>query len=698
MAVLGLQTVALAFQIASFAFLLIVVLTAPVTDVLSIADHDNYKYGIFGYCDEYSCSDATFNYNPTDLVSSLDTDEWAMSNSIRSSLSNLFIIQPIALGITFISLIILILTHIHSLTHLPKIFILAIIFTLLSTLLSSLICIVIFLLFYPNVTYGSWILIPAAVLNLLAFILTILARNINSNKNFNENTSVDLIDDEFNKKVNSYSNLNYNNNFASSSNSLPPPPPPIIGSFNDNINDTNINNKNALGSNNNSENTYLNVSKPDDHKNYQENLSARTLTQDSAYEEQKSNVNDKVSLTDISKPSFSKTTPPVQPSFNNNFNNNNNNSITPIHNGPTSNVNAPIINPAFNPYQNQNQTQNPHSNSNSTLNLNRNPNLNSNPNSIPNPNINMNMNSNSSFGRQPRNSLTRANQPNFISNPDMTSFYNSQNNINNDFSSQNDPYPNPQNPAPYPTAPYPTAPYPTNPPYASPSNISNNPQGQFNNYLPQDPSSPTIQQQPQNLNPNAINPNSPSPDLNNNINEDERSDGENSDFTSVSQRPINPRYYQAQQQQPPYYPPQQQQQPPPPPPQQQQSYYPPNQQQQGYYVQQQQQQPYIQGHRPSSGSGYYPPQQPQFQQPPPPQQQQQPSKPQLSSVDIVLNSNPDFDLPGTAQKPRPGRRFVAGAGQLQGTNFRPTYKHRPSLNISNIPPASLSGDSPYNFR
>lgn len=181
-----------ALQFAAVAFLIICCVTAPVFKQIGLSKYDDITYGVFGYCETgKSCSTASASYNPNKLAS--DDDNWKMGDRTRSILGKILVITPVAAGLNFISFLSTIITFIISAVNGPTSaasFTINLVFSIIAFLSSALMCIVIFLLFYPNVTWCSWLLIPAAVLPLIIIPLIFVAHSTTSD---DDETDDDLL-------------------------------------------------------------------------------------------------------------------------------------------------------------------------------------------------------------------------------------------------------------------------------------------------------------------------------------------------------------------------------------------------------------------------------------------------------------------------------------------------------------------------
>ncbi|VEU22140.1 DEKNAAC103153 [Brettanomyces naardenensis] len=98
-----------------------------------------------------------------------------MSSSARDKLASIIIVAPVAAGLTLFALIINLVGISHAAATAPAYWIFAILLTVLSFIASALTCVVALLLYYPHILWPCWLLIPAAIFNLLSLVLIALA-------------------------------------------------------------------------------------------------------------------------------------------------------------------------------------------------------------------------------------------------------------------------------------------------------------------------------------------------------------------------------------------------------------------------------------------------------------------------------------------------------------------------------------------
>ncbi|QLL33931.1 hypothetical protein HG536_0F02560 [Torulaspora globosa] len=173
-------TVICGFQFAAMAFLVIACITAPVFKQIGLSKYQGTTYGVFGYCQsDKGCSKAAATYDPFEVGSGSNGD-WTLGTTPRKRLGKILIVTPVAAGLNFISLVSTLLAFAIGLLRDSTsgiLFTLNLAMTALAFAASALVCVVTFLLFYPHVTWCSWLLIPAAVLPLIAIPLVFVAHS-----------------------------------------------------------------------------------------------------------------------------------------------------------------------------------------------------------------------------------------------------------------------------------------------------------------------------------------------------------------------------------------------------------------------------------------------------------------------------------------------------------------------------------------
>ncbi|KAI5951806.1 hypothetical protein KGF54_004881 [Candida jiufengensis] len=186
---LSFNSISFILILVSFVFLLLATISSPIVTTFNLGKTSSHTYGIFGYCSDNNsqCSSATYPL----LLSSIDdkSSNWIMNSSTRDTLAKIFILTPIALGFNFILLILIFISHFG----IKPIVLIGIAINVISAILTIISCIIVILVFYPNLAWTGWILIGAAAANLISIIFMILTLTIvGSSDNDDDDEDTDL--------------------------------------------------------------------------------------------------------------------------------------------------------------------------------------------------------------------------------------------------------------------------------------------------------------------------------------------------------------------------------------------------------------------------------------------------------------------------------------------------------------------------
>lgn len=179
---LGAHTGSFILLIVSVVFLILASISSPVVKSFKLGSTDEYDYGVFGYCKGGLCSDSTYPYKLSEIDDNVD---WKFAGSARDTLSKLFILCPIAAGVSFLCLLLVGLCHFFS----SGAIIFTILFNVVTFAVCTIACIAAILAFYPFVAWTGWILIGAAACALVSTLLLIVALFTNSHGDDEEDDS-----------------------------------------------------------------------------------------------------------------------------------------------------------------------------------------------------------------------------------------------------------------------------------------------------------------------------------------------------------------------------------------------------------------------------------------------------------------------------------------------------------------------------
>lgn len=174
---------------------LVAVLSVPVTSSISLCTYDGYKFGVFGLCSVSTgtCSPIEIGYSRNTVD---DLEGFSLPSNTRHSISTLLVVHPIATGFTFALLIMSILTHFKVFNRSLKFLLLMIFWCFLTFLLCLLSFLVDILLFIPHLDWGGWIVLASTVLVAISGTVTCIMRRTAASRNLydykKENNNVEL--------------------------------------------------------------------------------------------------------------------------------------------------------------------------------------------------------------------------------------------------------------------------------------------------------------------------------------------------------------------------------------------------------------------------------------------------------------------------------------------------------------------------
>ncbi|KAL4777908.1 SUR7/PalI family-domain-containing protein [Aspergillus varians] len=161
----------------AFVLLLLSVLSTPIVKNIPLATFENVEYGVFGYCKSGKCTAIHIGYTTEDIRNTGSTDgDFNLPSDARRSLSSILIVHLIAAFLTLICLCLAAAAHFHAPSHSPR-FLLALLILLLPTLLVSLLAFLVdILLFVPHLSWGGWIVLAATIILVTCGVVTCAMR------------------------------------------------------------------------------------------------------------------------------------------------------------------------------------------------------------------------------------------------------------------------------------------------------------------------------------------------------------------------------------------------------------------------------------------------------------------------------------------------------------------------------------------
>ncbi|PKY04604.1 pali-domain-containing protein [Aspergillus campestris IBT 28561] len=158
----------------AFALLLLSVISTPIVKGIPLATYNDVDYGVFGYCKSGVCTNIHIGYTKEDINNT--GDDFNLPSTTRTSLSSILIVHPVAAFLTLVCLCLAAAAHFHGPSHSPR-YLLALLILLLPTLLVSLLAFLVdILLFVPHLGWGGWIVLAATILLVTCGIVTCAMR------------------------------------------------------------------------------------------------------------------------------------------------------------------------------------------------------------------------------------------------------------------------------------------------------------------------------------------------------------------------------------------------------------------------------------------------------------------------------------------------------------------------------------------
>ncbi|KAF2970647.1 hypothetical protein GQX73_g2867 [Xylaria multiplex] len=162
----------------AFALLLLSVLSTPIIKAIPLgvykSDSGVVNFGVFGYCQGDSCSPIEVGYDAS--IFARQPPDSDLPSATRTRLSALLIVHPVAALLTLIMFIMAVVAHLHSPSHSSRYLCGLFIFGILTFLVCLLAFLVDALLFVPHLAWGSWLVLAATIIVFLCFIVSCAMR------------------------------------------------------------------------------------------------------------------------------------------------------------------------------------------------------------------------------------------------------------------------------------------------------------------------------------------------------------------------------------------------------------------------------------------------------------------------------------------------------------------------------------------
>ncbi|AEO65047.1 uncharacterized protein THITE_56897 [Thermothielavioides terrestris NRRL 8126] len=161
---------------AAFVLLMLSVLSTPIIRVIPLASWQGVDFGVFGYCDKNGCTSIGIGYDVHDVLGSSNSNDFDLPSSTRSTISSLLIIHPVAAGVTLFMFVLAVVAHFHSPSHSSRYLLLLFIVGILNFLVCLLSFLADVLLFVPHMAWGSYVVLAATILVALSGLVSCAMR------------------------------------------------------------------------------------------------------------------------------------------------------------------------------------------------------------------------------------------------------------------------------------------------------------------------------------------------------------------------------------------------------------------------------------------------------------------------------------------------------------------------------------------
>ncbi|KAK4125054.1 pali-domain-containing protein [Parathielavia appendiculata] len=157
---------------AAFALLLLSILSTPIIKAIPLGSWEGVDFGVFGYCDKNGCTPIEVGYD----VRSLNSGDFDLPSSTRFTLSSLLIVHPVAAFITLVMFVLAIIAHFRSPSHSARYLLVLFIVGMVNFLVCLLSFLIDVLLFVPHLAWGSYVVLAATILVALSGLVSCAMR------------------------------------------------------------------------------------------------------------------------------------------------------------------------------------------------------------------------------------------------------------------------------------------------------------------------------------------------------------------------------------------------------------------------------------------------------------------------------------------------------------------------------------------
>ncbi|KAK1782776.1 SUR7/PalI family-domain-containing protein [Copromyces sp. CBS 386.78] len=174
---------------AAFGLLTLATISTPIIKQIPLSRFNikglgDLSFGVFGYCTSTGCSPIEIGYDTSAFSAQINSD-YDLPMGTRSTLSSILIVHPVAALITLINFVLAIVAHFHSPSHSARYLLILFIVSIVDFIVCLLAFLVDVLLFIPHLSWGSYIVVAATILVAFCSLVTCAMRRTLVNRKAN---------------------------------------------------------------------------------------------------------------------------------------------------------------------------------------------------------------------------------------------------------------------------------------------------------------------------------------------------------------------------------------------------------------------------------------------------------------------------------------------------------------------------------
>lgn len=156
-------------------------ISVPITSHLYISEYNGYKFGVFGWCkqDGSICSPVRVGYSLDDILLLNDNEYLHLPNHAKYALSKLLLVHMLSFASVLVFWLFSLLTCVKRLHISRGILLFAVVWSMMTFMISLLGFLIDILMFASHITWSSWlVLVGAFCVAVSGFMLCLMIRDV----------------------------------------------------------------------------------------------------------------------------------------------------------------------------------------------------------------------------------------------------------------------------------------------------------------------------------------------------------------------------------------------------------------------------------------------------------------------------------------------------------------------------------------